>query len=95
MAQSSYYTGWLISEDTDLRVRIAAAAQQQADQAQVEIGDPEVWAAEHRWQYATAPGWVGKVMSAMESGVLAWGRDPSVITDQDILSWTQPEIAGP
>jgi hypothetical protein len=91
---SSYYVGYLIKEDGDLRYRIAAAAQQQADQATVDIGDPEVWAEEHAWAYAMAPGWVGKVESALVNGIVAWGQDPSVISDQDILSWVQPEISG-
>ena len=91
-ALSSYYVGYLIKGDADLGYRIAAAAQQQADAAVIDIGDPEVWAEEHAWSYAMAPGWVAKVESAIVNGIVAWGQDPTVITDQDILSWVQPEI---
>lgn len=93
-ALSSYYVGYLVKQDADLRNRVAACAQQQADAAVVDIGDPQVWAEENSWAYAMAPGWVGKVESAIANGIVAWGQDPTVITDGDILSWTQPEITG-
>ena len=94
MAESSYYVGFLLTEDPDLKSRVAACAQQQADTADPPrlIGDPMQWAEEHKWEYAMAPGWVAKVESAMASDNQAWGRDPAVITDQDILSWTQPQM---
>ena len=91
-ALSSYYVGYLVQKDVSLGRRVAAAAQQQADLAAVDIGDPEEWAAVHSWSYAMAPGWVPKVESAIVSGVVEWGQDPAVITDQDILAWVQPEI---
>lgn len=91
---SSYYVGFLVKEDLDLSRRVAAAAQQQADAAVIDIGDPEAWAKEHAWAYAMAPGWVAKVESAIANGIVAWGQDPSVISDQDLLSWVQPEITG-
>lgn len=91
-ALSSYYVGYLIKEDISLGRRVAACAQEQADTANVDIGDPEAWATAHSWAYAMAPGWVAKVESAIISGVIDWGQDPSVITDSDILSWTQPQI---
>lgn len=92
VALSSYYVGSLLQQDASLGKRVAAAAQQQADAATVDIGDPEEWAAAHSWSYAMAPGWVPKVESAIVSGIVEWGQDPAVITDQDILSWVQPEI---
>ena len=93
-ALSEYYVGYLVQQDADLRRRVAACAQQQADAAVVDIGDPEVWAAENSWHYAMAPGWVAKANSAIVAGIVAWGQDPGVITDADILSWVQPEITG-
>jgi hypothetical protein len=42
-----------------------------------------------------APNWVAQVESAIVAGVIEWGQDPGVITDQDILSWTQPQIVIP
>ena len=92
-ALSSYYVGYLVQGDADLKNRVAACAQQQADAAVVDIGDPVAWAEAHAWEYAMAPGWVQKVESAIANGIVAWGQDPAVITDGDILSWTQPEIA--
>lgn len=94
-ALSSYYVGYLIQQDEALGKRVAACAQQQSDQASVDIGNPEEWAQAHSWEYAMAPGWVGKVESAIVNGIVEWGQDPTVITDQDILSWTQPEITVP
>jgi hypothetical protein len=93
MAESSYYVGFMITEDVDFKNRMAAAAQQQANEQGKLIGDPVAWANEHKWEYAMAPGWVGKVESALVANNENWGRDPAVITDQDILSWVQPEIA--
>lgn len=94
-ALSSYYVGYLVQQDEALRVRVAACAQQQATGASVDIGNPEEWAEAHSWEYAMAPGWVGKVESAIVNGIVAWGQDPTVITDQDILSWVQPEVSTP
>ena len=93
-ALSSYYVGYLVQQDVSLSRRVAACAQQQATGASVDIGNPEEWAQAHSWEYAMAPGWVGKVESAIASGIIEWGQDPAVITDQDILSWTQPEVTG-
>lgn len=92
---SEYYVGFLVQQDVSLKRRVAACAQQQATAASVDIGNPEEWADAHSWEYAMAPGWVAKANSAIVGGVVEWGQDPSVITDQDILSWTQPEIAVP
>lgn len=94
VALSSYYVGYLVQQDASLRRRVAACAQEQATTASVVIGDPEEWALAHSWEYAMAPGWVSKVESAIVSGVVEWGQDPSVIADGDILSWTQPAITG-
>jgi hypothetical protein len=94
MALSEYHVGSMIQQDPNLRKRVAACAQQEATAATVVIGDPEVWAEEHSWGYAMAPGWVGKVSTAITDGVLEWGNDPAVISDGDIRSWVQPVITG-
>jgi hypothetical protein len=94
MALSSYHVGSIIQADASLRKRVAACAQEQGDAASIDLGDPEVWAEEHSWEYAMAPGWVAKVESALVSGILDWGNDPSVLSDSDILSWTQPVVTG-
>jgi hypothetical protein len=94
MALSAYHVGGMIQLDNSLRRRVTACAQEQADAASVDIGDPEVWAEEHSWEYAMAPGWISKVESALVNGVLDWGNDPAVISDSDILAWTQPVVTG-
>jgi hypothetical protein len=94
MSLSNYHVGSMIQQDANLRRRVAACAQEQATAAVVDIGDPEVWAEEHSWEYAMAPGWVAKVATAIEGGVLEWGNDPGVVSDGDILSWVQPEVVG-
>jgi hypothetical protein len=94
MALSEYHVGSMIQQDPNLRRRVAACAQQQASVNVVDIGDPEVWAEANSWEYAMAPGWVAKVSSAIESGVLEWGNDPAVVTDGDILSAIQPMVVG-
>ena len=92
MALSSYSVGYLVKEDVFLHRRVSIAAQQEADAATIDIGDPEAWAREHSWEYGSLPDWIGKAESAIVAGVLEWGNDPSVISDGDILSYVQPNI---
>lgn len=93
MALSSYHVTYLITEDSGMRVRVAACAQAEALSGSKNLGmEPEEWAHENRWRWASTPGWNGKAQTALENGVDTWGLDPSVITDGDILSAIQPMI---
>lgn len=86
---SEYYAQYLITMDSDFRLRITASVAVESDQT-----DPDAWANEHRWEWATAPGWAGKVAAALDAGNEEWGRDPAVITDSDILAVIQPMASG-
>jgi hypothetical protein len=63
--------------------RIAACVAQE----QVSPGSEEVWVSDHRWQYASQPGWEAAWQFAVDSGNDPF--DESVITDGMILSATQ------
>ena len=91
---SDYTVGGLIQADPHMRRRVACCAMQEASNAVIDIGDPEVWAEAHSWEYAVTPGWVPAWASALESGVLEIGNDPAVITDAMILSSIQPMVVG-
>ncbi len=95
MAESSYYTAYLMTNNMDLSNRIAASAQQEATSAQLDDFQPEQWAQQHRWSWATQSDWIAAVQSAMDTGIADWGRRPGVITDQMILSYVQPAVAVP
>jgi hypothetical protein len=93
MAQSDYYVIFLINQDSGMRIRIAACAEEQAQIADKSLGmDPEEWAIKHRWDWATSPGWVAKVQSALANNVDNWGLDPTVISDGDVLAAIQPLV---
>ena len=81
-----YYEQSELSQDQDFYNRIAASAA-------VEIADeqPTVWAANHQWAIAAAPGFADAYSSALAGGVPNPGRDPSVISDAQILSAVQAE----
>jgi hypothetical protein len=77
-----------MAQDTDLTARVAMCyATETRDDPQRE--DPQMWASQHRWQWATAPGWDTAWDSALAAEVTAPGRDPGVITDAMILSEVQ------
>jgi hypothetical protein len=50
---------------------------------------PMVWTADHIWQIAAAPGFGDAYASAIVSGVPNPGRDPAVISDNQILAAVQ------
>jgi hypothetical protein len=93
MAQSSYYTAWLITNNTDLTMRVAASVQQESERSGTPVDDPQIWAQAHRWDWGTQSDWVAAVSAAIETGITAWGQVPGVVTDQMILSWTQAALA--
>ena len=95
MAESSYFVAYQITNNYDLRMRIAASAQQESDAAGSAIADPEQWAMDRRWDWATQSDWVAAVQSAIDTGITEWGKSAGVITDQHILSYVQTALAGP
>lgn len=94
MAQSGYYTAWLMTNNLDLVMRVAASAQQEMERADI-TGDPEQWARDHRWDWATQTDWVAAVQAATDTGITEWGRQAGVVTDQMILSYVQAHITEP
>jgi hypothetical protein len=90
MADSSYYVAFLITQNSDLLMRVAASAQQESGDT---LADPEQWARDHKWEYSTQADWVSAVMAAMDTGITAWGSNPGVVTDQHILSYVQGALA--
>lgn len=93
MADSSYFIAWQMTNNYDLRMRVAASAQQEADASGTPLDDPEQWSQERRWTWATQTNWIAAVQSALDVGITEWGRQPGVITDQMILSYVQPALA--
>jgi len=85
---SAYYTAWLITQNNDLSMRIAASAQQETEATQPDF-NPEQWARERAWDWATQSDWIAAVQAAMDTGITMWGQSPGVITDQHILSYVQ------
>lgn len=73
----------LLSTDGDFFQRVAAGAQNELD-----LGDtqPTTWAGLHIWAVAAAPGFADAYASAVVSGVENPGRDPAVITDEQITA---------
>lgn len=83
----AFYDQALLSADQDFTQRIAACAQTEGLIAAGEA--PIQWAADHQWALAAAPGFADAYASAVEAGVERPGRDPSVISDAQILSAVQ------
>lgn len=95
MASSTYYTAWQITQNFDLANRIAASAQQESEAKGTPIADVEAWARERRWDWATQTDWIAAVQAAQDTGITEWGKSPSVVTDQHILSYVQAALAAP
>jgi hypothetical protein len=89
MATSEYYATYLLTMDSDFKLRVSASAAQEGG-----LPEPDPWVHEHRWQIATSPGWAAKAAAAIDAGNTEWGKDPAVITDGDILAVVQPMVAG-
>jgi hypothetical protein len=54
---------------------------------------PTSWSANNVWAVASAPGFADKYASAILNNVERPGNDPSVISDEDILSAVQAVLA--
>jgi len=85
----TYWDVSLVAADVDLQTRETACAAVEGVSA-----DPAQFAYDNRWQYAAQPGWGDAWASALAAGVTDPGRDPAVITDNQILSATQQIAAG-
>lgn len=78
----SYYDLATLAQDGDFYLRIAAAVELELD-----VDDASTtWAAHHQWAVAASPGFADAYASAVAGDVPTPGRDPSVISDEQILS---------
>ena len=84
-----YYEQSLLAFDPDFTRRTAACVSNEIDD------EPGAWTDAHRWQMAAAPGFADAYSSAIASGVPDPGRDPSVISDAQILSAVQALLGVP
>lgn len=72
-----------LAQDADFYLRVSACAQNEIDLA----GEQAMaWGAAHVWAVAAAPGFADAYASAIVSGVEFPGRDPAVITDEQIIA---------
>lgn len=85
-----YFDQASLSQDGDFLLRIAAAAQNEVD---LGTQQPTAWAALHQWAIAAAPGFADAYSSAVAGGVEFPGRDPAVITDEQLLAAVVAEAA--
>lgn len=85
---SEYYAQYLITMDSDFRLRVTACVAIESDEI-----NPDSWVETNKWAWATAPGWSSKVATAIDAGNAAWGKDTSIISDADILAVIQPMVA--
>jgi hypothetical protein len=85
----AYYDQAQLSRDGDFNLRIAAAAQ-----LEVDLGDQHAqdWAVAHQWELAASPGFADAYASALAANNPQPGRDPSVISDAQILSAIQAQF---
>lgn len=84
-----YFEQSQLAFDTDFALRVSAC---------VSVEDPSVepgaWAADNRWRMAAQPGFADAYSSAVAADVPDPGRDPSVISDAQILSAVQSLLGG-
>jgi hypothetical protein len=88
----AYYDQVQLSRDADFIDRVAAAG---ADEMEPTAGvlPPDQWARNNVWWIAAAPGFGDAYATALVNGVPNPGRDPSVISDPQILSAVQAFVA--
>jgi hypothetical protein len=87
----AYYDVAQLSRDTAFLDRCAAcfATEETENIGKPEWVDPPLWATQHGWAMASAPGFGDAYAYAIASGNENPGKDPSVITDAQILSAVQ------
>jgi len=84
----TYLTISTIANDTYMQERVRACYAQETDGT-----DPVKWAWDNRYDWAAAPGWGAAWDSALAGNVTDPGKDPSVITDEQILAQVQSMTA--
>lgn len=83
-----YYDVSALASDGDFTQRtMACYAIETASVA--DATNPSAWWSEHNWEMAAAPGFGDAYASAVAGEVPNPGRDPSVISDAQILSAVQ------
>lgn len=88
----AYYDVALLADDPDFSRRSAAAYSTElaaADILPVGNDDPMAWASTYSWALASAPGFADAYAYALANSNPAPGRDPTVITDGQILAAVQ------
>lgn len=85
---SEYFAQYEITMDSDFRLRVTACVALESS-----MTNPDAWVETNKWEWATAPGWAGKVATAIDAGNDAWGKDTGVISDTDILAVIQPMVS--
>jgi hypothetical protein len=82
-----------IANDQDMNERLRAATTQQSHLGNVTITDPLGWVATNRYVWASSPTWGEKWDYALaahpDDPTYQPGKDPAVITDDDILATVQ------
>lgn len=79
----SYLASAMLSNDGWLNQRLTACAAQEG------IKNPDMWVNEHRWDFASQPGWGSAWESALVGGIVDPGKAQSVISDGMILAAVQ------
>jgi hypothetical protein len=84
----AYYDVFALTQDLDFQSRVAACYATETLETP-DATNPNAWASEHTWDIASQPGFGDAYASALAGGVPNPGRDPSVISDGQILSAVQ------
>ena len=82
----AYFDLASLAQDWDFTQRIAAVA---TDEIDLVDEHPLTWAQANQWTIASAPGFSDAYASAVAGEVPNPGRDPSVITDGQLLAAVQ------
>jgi hypothetical protein len=85
----SYSSQAALSGDQDFISRVSASAAVEVTRPT----NPVTWARDNIWRISSAPGFADAYESAVIAGVERPGLDPAVISDSQILSAVQAEIA--
>jgi hypothetical protein len=87
----TFYDVSQLHQDTQFVNRIAACYAIETPLGEGE--NPEAWSTWHSWDIAAAPGFGDAYGFAVANGNPEPGKDPSVITDEQLLSAVQAVIA--
>lgn len=92
MAEDTYLSIWKITDSASMRNRVTACAAKEDIDTGPQLNFDQ-WTWDHRWEWASAPGWGAAFEYAEASGNPDPGADPAVITDGMILSQVQSMTA--